>query len=33
VDGQRSPSDEYGPAQKTNYRDQPAERPGQKPAK
>ena len=33
VDGQGGPCDEQGPEQKTDYRDQPAEKSGQKPAK
>ena len=33
VDGQRGPRDRYGPAQRDDDRDQPAERPGQEAAK
>ena len=33
VDGQCGPRDGQGPAQKPDYRDQPAERPGQESAK
>src|SRR5271169_5152752 len=33
VDGQRGPRDRYGPAERDDDRDQPAERPGQEAAK